>query len=63
MKKAIVSPWSRSLQHASGELLLLMAVLGGRRLKKRIDRELDRRARLRITCRRWTTATRPIYAA
>ena len=39
---------SRSLQHATGEQLLLMAVFGSQQTRRVIDRELDRRARLRL---------------
>ena len=35
------------LKRASGEELLVLAVLRGHKLKPRIDRELDRRAHLR----------------
>ncbi len=35
---------SRVLQRATAEMLLALAILGPRRLKPRIDRELDRRA-------------------
>lgn len=33
-----------NLRHASGEELLLLAILGNQNLKASIDRELDRRA-------------------
>jgi len=36
----------QNIQHASGEQLLLLAVFGTDRLRQRINRELDRRARL-----------------
>ena len=34
----------KSLRHASGEELLLLAVLGPAHMKPKIDKELDRRA-------------------
>ena len=38
---------ARQFCDLSGEQLLLMRIFGGRRIKPRIDRELNRRARTR----------------
>ena len=49
---------SRSIEHVSGEKLLLAAIFGKPQLRKLIDRELDRRARLHAALRPLVTGRR-----
>ena len=47
-----IAPRDEWIKSASGEQLLVLAVLRGHKLKPRIDRELDRRAHQRNSNRK-----------